>query len=115
MKFYKPTSPSRRNMSTVTYRGVLTAKKPNKALTKGLKANGGRNNRGRITMRHQGSGNKRAFRNVDFMYDKKDIPAKIVTVEYDPYRTGFIGLVHYKDGEKRYVLLPKSVKDGDEF
>lgn len=115
MKFYRPTTPSRRNMSTVTYRGVLTASKPNKALTKGLKANAGRNNRGRITVRHQGSGNKRAFRHVDFMYDKKDIPAKVITVEYDPYRTGFIGLVNYKDGEKRYVLLPKSVKAGDEF
>ena len=115
MKFYKPTSPSRRNMSTVTYRGVLTASKPLKALTKGRKANAGRNNRGRLTMRHQGSGNKRAYRDVDFTYDKKDILATVMTVEYDPYRTGFIGLVNYTDGEKRYVLLPKGMKAGDTF
>lgn len=115
MKFYKPTSPSRRNMSTVTYRGVLTASKPEKALTKGRKANAGRNNRGRLTMRHQGSGNKRVYRDVDFTYDKKDIIATIMTVEYDPYRTGFIGLVNYADGEKRYVLLPKGMKVGDTF
>ncbi len=115
MKFYRPTSPSRRNMSTVTYRGVLTASRPLKALTKGKKNNAGRNNKGRITMRHQGSGNKKVFRDIDFTYDKKNIPAKIMTVEYDPYRTGFIGLVNYADGEKRYVLLPKSMKVGDTF
>jgi large subunit ribosomal protein L2 len=115
MKFYKPTSPSRRNMSTVTYRGVLTASKPLKALTKGKKANAGRNNRGRLTIRHQGAGNKKAYRDVDFNYDKKDIVAKVMTVEYDPYRTGFIGLVNYADGEKRYVLLPKGMKVGDTF
>lgn len=115
MKFYKPTSPSRRNMSTVTYRGVLTASEPLKALTKGKKANAGRNNKGRITMRHQGSGNKKVFRYVDFTYDKKDIPATVKTIEYDPYRTAFIGLVYYKDGEKRYVILPKSMKVGDTF
>lgn len=102
-------------MSTVTYRGVLTASKPLKALTKGRKNAAGRNNRGRITMRHQGAGNKKVFRYVDFTYDKKDIPAKILTVEYDPYRTGFIGLVSYADGEKRYVLLPKEMKVGDTF
>jgi len=102
-------------MSTVTYRGVITASSPEKSLTKGKKGNAGRNNRGRITVRHQGAGNKKLFRDVDFMYDKKDIPATIKTVEYDPYRTGFIGLVFYKDGEKRYVLLPKGMKVGDTF
>jgi len=115
MKFYRPETPSRRNMSTVTYRGVLTTGTPNKSLTKGAKSASGRNNRGRITVRHQGSGNKKLFRQVDFMYDKKDIPAKVLTVEYDPFRTGFIGLVSYADGEKRYVLLPKSLKAGDTF
>jgi large subunit ribosomal protein L2 len=115
MKSYRPTTPSRRNMTTVTYRGVLTASSPEKSLTKGKKGSGGRNNRGRITMRHKGSGNKKLFRDVDFMYDKKDIQATIKTVEYDPYRTGFIGLVLYKDGEKRYTLLPKEMKVGDEF
>ena len=115
MKFYKPTSPAIRNMSTVTYRGVVTTNKPEKSLTKGKKDNAGRNNRGRLTMRHQGGGNKKLFRTVDFIYDKKDIPATIKTVEYDPYRTGFIGLAFYKDGEKRYVLLPKGMKVGDTF
>lgn len=115
MKYYKPTSPAIRNMSTVTYRGVITTNTPEKSLTKGRKDNAGRNNRGRLTMRHQGGGNKKLFRNVDFVYDKKDIPAIIKTVEYDPYRTGFIGLVFYKDGEKRYVLLPKGMKVGDTF
>lgn len=115
MKFYKPTSPARRQMSTVTYRGVVTTNTPEKSLTRGKKSNAGRNNRGRITVRHQGGGNKKLFRDVDFMYDKKDIPATIKTVEYDPYRTGFIGLVYYNDGEKRYVLLPKGMKVGDTF
>jgi large subunit ribosomal protein L2 len=117
MKTYRPTTPSRRNMTTVTYRGVLTSSKssPEKSLTKGFKNEAGRNNRGRITVRHQGGGNKKLFRNVDFIYDKKDIPAKILTVEYDPHRTGFIGLVSYADGEKRYVLLPKGMKKGNTF
>jgi large subunit ribosomal protein L2 len=115
MKFYRPTSPSRRNMSTVTYRGVLSGHQPNKALLKGAKSKAGRNNRGRITVRHQGSGHKQLFRDVDFTYDKKDIVAKIMTVEYDPFRTGFIGLAQYPDGEKRYVLLPKDMKVGDTF
>ncbi len=115
MKFYKPTSASRRNMSTVTYRGVLSGHRPLKSLLKGAKSQGGRNNRGRITTRHQGGGHKQLFRDVDFLYNKKDIPAKIVSVEYDPHRTGFIGLAQYPDGEKRYVLLPKEVKVGDSF
>lgn len=115
MKYYKPETPSRRHMTTVTYRGVLTTSSPEKSLTKGANSKAGRNNRGRITVRHQGSGNKKVFRQVDFMYDKKDIPAKIISVEYDPFRTGFIGLASYADGEKRYVLLPKSLKVGDTF
>ncbi len=102
-------------MTFVTYRGVLTESKPLKALTKGQKGHSGRNNRGRITMRHQGAGHKQVYRFVDFMYDKKDIPATVMSVEYDPYRTGFIGLVNYADGEKRYTLLPKGVKAGDMF
>jgi large subunit ribosomal protein L2 len=115
MKTYRPTSPSRRNMTTVTYRGVLTGDRPEKSLLRGFKAEAGRNNNGRITVRHQGGGNKKLFRNVDFVYDKKEIPAKILTVEYDPHRTGFIGLVCFADGEKRYVLLPKGMKKGDKF
>jgi len=115
MKRYKPTSPSRRNMTTVTYRGVLTTDTPEKSLTHGFKRSMGRNNRGRITTRHKGGGNKRLYREVDFTYDKKNIPAKITTIEYDPNRTAFIALAVYADGEKRYVVVPKSVRPGDTF
>ncbi|HEY4511989.1 MAG TPA: 50S ribosomal protein L2 [Candidatus Paceibacterota bacterium] len=115
MKHYKPTSKSRRHMSTLSYGDVLTTSDPYKPLTHGFKRDVGRNNQGRITTRHKGSGHKRLYRDVDFNYDKKNIPATIVTVEYDPNRTAFIGLVNYKDGEKRYVVLPKSLKVGDSF
>lgn len=115
MKRYKPTTPSRRNMTGVSYRGVLTSSKPHKKLTVGKNKRAGRNDFGRITTRHQGGGHKRKYRLVDFKYDKKDIPAKIETVEYDPNRSGFIALVCYADGERRYVLIPKSMKVGDSF
>ena len=115
MKTYKPTSKSRRQMSTVSYRGVVTHGQPHKSLTSGYRRSVGRNNTGRITTRHKGSGVKRLFRDVDFTYNKKDIEAKIVSVEYDPNRSGFIGLVTYKDGEKRYVLLPKDVTPDSVF
>jgi len=115
MKQYKPTSPSRRQMTSVTYRGVLTASKPEKSLTKGFKRHVGRNNQGRITTRHKGGGHKRSYREIDFIYNKKDIPAFVKTIEYDPNRSGFIALVFYKDGEKRYILAPKTVKVGDEI
>ncbi len=115
MKKYRPTSPSKRHQTTVTYRGVLTKKKPEKSLTKGFKRSVGRNNQGRITTRHKGGGHKRLYREVDFMYNKHDIPAKISSIEYDPNRNAFIGLAVYNDGEKRYVIVPKSVKPGDTF
>lgn len=115
MKRYKPVTPSRRNMTTVSHRGVLTTDVPFKGLTHGFFRSMGRNNRGRITTRHKGGGNKRMYRDVDFFYGKKNIPAKITTVEYDPNRTAFIGLAVYADGEKRYVIVPKSVKAGDSF
>ncbi|MBU0750423.1 50S ribosomal protein L2 [Patescibacteria group bacterium] len=115
MKTYKPTSKSRRNMTTVTYRGVLSGDKPMKSLMTYKKRQGGRNNAGRITTRHQGGGHKRMYRHVDFTYNKMDIPARIETVEYDPYRTAFISRVVYADGERRYVLTPKDVKVGDVF
>lgn len=115
MKKYKPTTPSRRNQTTVTYRGLLSNTKPEKSLTFGFKRKQGRNNAGRITTRHKGGGNKRLYRDVDFKYDKKDIPAKITSVEYDPNRNAFISLAVYADGEKRYVITPKNVKVGDKF
>jgi large subunit ribosomal protein L2 len=115
MKTYKPTTPGRRGMSTVTYRGKLTESKPHKALTRGGKRGVGRNAKGRITTRHKGAGHKRRFRDIDFSYNKRDIPAKVLSVEYDPNRSGFIALVAYKDGEKRYILAPKEAKVGDVF
>ncbi len=115
MKRYKPTTPSRRNMSHVSLRSMITTDTPHKPLTKGGHRSVGRNNTGRITTRHKGAGHKRVYRLVDFKMDKKEIPAKILTVEYDPNRTGFIALVGYADGEKRYVLLPKSVRVGDKI
>jgi len=115
MKKYKPTTQSRRHMSTVSYRGVLTVSSPNKKLTKGGKRDVGRNSAGRITTRHKGGGHKRLYRDIDFLYNKKDVTAKIETIEYDPNRSAFIALVCYKDGERRYVVVPASVKVGDEF
>ena len=115
MKSYKPTTPSRRNTTTVTYRGVLSGDKPLKSLTSGRANRAGRANSGRISVRHQGGGHKRRFRDVDFKYDKKDIPAKVETIEYDPYRTGFIARVVFADGARRYVLAPKEIKVGDTF
>ncbi|HEY4715009.1 MAG TPA: 50S ribosomal protein L2 [Candidatus Paceibacterota bacterium] len=115
MKNYRPTTPSKRQMSTVTYKGVLTASRPEKSLTHGFQRKMGRNNLGRITTRHKGGGNKRLFRDVDFLYNKFDIPAVVKTIEYDPNRSAFISLVLYADGEKRYTLAPKNTKVGDSF
>ncbi len=113
MKRYKPTSPSRRGLTGISYSTVLTASQPEKSLTHGFTRAVGRNNRGRITTRHKGGGHKRLFREIDFRYEKINIPYTVKTIEYDPNRSGFIGLVFYKDGEKRYILLPKSVQVGD--
>jgi len=115
MKKYKPTTPSRRNMSVVDYRRSLTVSKPKKSLTKGFKRGVGRNNQGRLTTRHKGGGHKRRFREIDFRYDKLNVPAKVETIEYDPNRTGFIALVCYADGERRYILAPRGVEVGDEI
>lgn len=115
MKHYKPTTKSRRHMSGLDYRNILTASKPEKSLTKGFKRSMGRNKDGRITTRHKGGGHKRLFREIDFSYNKYDIPFTVKTIEYDPNRSGFIGLVVYKDGEKRYVLLHNSSKPGDTY
>jgi len=102
-------------MTTISYGDILTASEPHKSLTYGRKRHVGRNNRGRLTTRHKGGGHKRLFRDIDFKLEKRDISAVIETIEYDPNRTGFISLVCYKDGERRYVLLPKSLKVGDSF
>ena len=114
MKSFRPTSPGRRQMTVVDY-SILTKVKPNKSLTMKLQDHAGRNNQGRITMRHQGGGNKKLYRIIDFRQDKINIPGRIETLEYDPYRTAFIALVIYKDGERRYILAPKDMKAGDEI
>jgi len=115
MKKYNPTSPSKRQTSTVEFKKFITTNEPLKSLTKGFRRANGRNNTGRITTRHKGGGHKRLFREVDFTYNKLDIPFTIQTVEYDPNRSAFIGLVAYKDGERRYALLHKGAKVGDTF
>jgi len=112
MKTYKPTSPSRRGMQTIDFKKYITSKDPIKALTFGRKRDQGRNSQGRITVRHKGGGHKRLYRDVSFTYDKRDIPAVVKSVEYDPNRSGFIGVLAYKDGERRYALLPKGVAVG---
>jgi large subunit ribosomal protein L2 len=115
MKHYKPTSPGRRNMTGLDYRTLLSGDAPSKALTKGRARGAGRNNVGRITMRHKGGGVKRTYRDIDFVYNKKNVPARIETIEYDPYRSAFIGIALYKDGERRYVIVPRGVSVGMEF
>ena len=115
MKRYRPTTKSRRNMTGIDYRKVLSKAKPTKSLVSGFKKGSGRNNRGRITTRHKGGGHKRLYRLVDFKFDKYNIPFTIKSVEYDPNRSGFIGLAVYKDGEKRYVLLHKGAQVGDTY
>ena len=114
MKRHKPTTPGQRGKQTIQHAGTVTTRFPHKALTKGKKNHAGRNSYGRITTRHQGGGHKRKFRDIDFVFNKKDIPFKVATVEYDPNRSGLISLVNYADGEKRYMLLPQKVKVGTE-
>ena len=115
MKIYKPTTPSRRHMTVIPYREILTAKEPWKPLTTRLNSHAGRNFRGVITTRHQGGGLKKLYRLVDFRQNRFDIPAKVETIEYDPYRSAFIALIVYKDGLRSYVLAPKDIKVGDEI
>lgn len=115
MKKYKPTSKSRRGMSTISFGEVLTTQTPEKSLTRGFRRAVGRNHHGKITTRHKGGGVKRLFREVDFRYDKINIPYTLKTVEYDPNRSAFIGVAQYRDGEKRYVLVPQGVKVGEMF
>ena len=109
---YKPTSPARRFMSVLTFDEV-TKKTPEKSLTEYLKKNAGRNKQGKITVRHQGGGNKRKYRLIDFKRDKLEVPAKVVGIEYDPNRSAFIALLQYVDGEKRYILAPLGLNVGD--
>lgn len=112
IRVYKPTSPARRFMSVLTFEEV-TKTTPEKSLVEIKKNKAGRNKQGKITVRHQGGGNKQKYRIIDFKRNKDGIPAKVASIEYDPNRTAFIALLNYADGEKRYILAPIDLKVGD--
>jgi large subunit ribosomal protein L2 len=112
IKKYKPTSPARRHMSVSAFEEI-TKKEPEKSLLVSLKSKAGRNAQGRITVRHQGGGAKRKYRIIDFKRDKDGVPAKVAAIEYDPNRSANIALLHYADGEKRYIISPNGLKVGD--
>ena len=109
---YKPTSPGRRQMSVSTFEEV-TRKRPEPSLVEGKSSSGGRNSYGRVTSWHRGGGHKRLYRRIDFRRDKLSIPAKVASIEYDPNRSARIALLHYRDGEKRYILAPQGLAVGD--
>ncbi len=112
IKTFRPTTPSRRHMTVLSFE-ELSKKAPEKSLIVKKKKNAGRNSYGRITVRHRGGGNKRKYRIIDFKRDKLDIPATVVSIEYDPNRSANIALLQYEDGEKRYILSPFGLKVGD--
>jgi len=114
VKSFKPTTPSRRNMTMATFQEITTDK-PEKSLLVALKKNGGRNANGRITVRHRGGGAKRKYRIIDFKRNKDGIPAKVASIEYDPNRTAYIALLVYADGEKRYIIAPQGIAVGTEL
>ena len=111
IKKFKPTSPGRRFVTVSTFEEITTTE-PEKSLLVPLKKTGGRNNKGRITVRHRGGGHKRMYRIIDFKRDKDGIPAKVATIEYDPNRSARIALLHYADGEKRYIIAPLGLEVG---
>ena len=112
IRVYKPTSPARRFMSVLTFEEI-TKTKPEKALVSNKKKHAGRNKQGKITVRHRGGGHKAKYRLIDFKRNKLDVPAKVAAIEYDPNRSAFIALLHYLDGEKRYILAPLGLNVGD--
>lgn len=112
VKVYKPTSPGRRDMTGASFEEI-TRSKPERSLVTGMRKRAGRNARGKITVRHRGGGHKRLYRQIDFKRDKRDIPAKVASVEYDPNRSARIALLHYADGEKRYIIAPLGLRVGD--
>lgn len=114
IRSYKPTSPGRRFVTSLDFSEVTTSR-PHKKLTTGKKRSSGRNSDGRITSRHRGGGHKRRYRIIDFKRDKFGVPAKVASIEYDPNRTAFIALLHYLDGEKRYILAPEGLAPGDQI
>ena len=112
IKTFKPTTPSRRHMTVSAFEGIDKKAKPERALTEVLKKHAGRNSYGRITVRHRGGGNKKKYRIIDFKRQKLDVYAEVKTLEYDPNRSARIALLHYADGEKRYILAPKGLEVG---
>ena len=112
IKNFRPTSPARRQMTVLT-NDDLSVGRPEKALLEFIKSSGGRNSQGRISVRFRGGGHKRMYRRVDFKRDKSGITARVCSIEYDPYRSARIALLHYADGEKRYILAPAGLKIGD--
>lgn len=112
VKVYKPTSPGRRDMSGHSFEEI-TRREPERSLVRGMRKHGGRNSRGKITVRHRGGGHKRRYREIDFKRDKRGIPARVASVEYDPNRTARIALLVYADGEKRYIIAPLGLNVGD--
>ena len=114
IKRYRPTTPSRRHMTSLDF-SEITKKKPEKSLVVHLKKHSGRNNQGKITVRHRGGGHKKKYRIIDFKRLKDDIPATVKAIEYDPNRTANIALLAYADGEKRYILAPNGLKVGDKL
>ncbi len=112
LKKLKPVTPGQRHAVLPDY-AELTAEEPEKGLVVPLKKHAGRNSQGRVTVRHRGGGNKRMYRLIDFARDKQGVPARVVSVEYDPNRSAWISLLHYADGEKRYILAPVELKVGD--
>lgn len=112
IKVYKRTTNGRRNMSTLDYKKVITTDTPEKSLTTALPKKAGRNNHGKITVRHHGGGHKRKYRVIDFKRNKDNIPGRVATIEYDPNRSANIALINYADGEKRYILAPEGLKVG---
>ena len=114
IKFYKPTTPGRRNMTTMDY-SELSKVAPERSLLEPIKKNAGRNSYGRITVRHRGGGNRRKYRVIDFKRERFGITATVLTLEYDPNRSAFIALVQYEDGEKRYIIAPQDLKVGDKI
>jgi large subunit ribosomal protein L2 len=115
MKSFNPTSASRRNMTSSDYSTLTKGARPYKPLIKRLKTHSGRNSAGRITVRHQGGGNKKLYRVIDFKQNRMNEKATVQTLEYDPYRTAFIALVKYNDGTHTYILAPEKLKVGDEL
>ena len=113
VKTYKPTTPSRRHMSVSGFDGIDKKAKPERSLTQVLKKHSGRNSYGRVTVRHKGGGNRRKYRVIDFRRNKIDVPGTVVRLEYDPNRSANIALIEYADGERRYILAPVGMSQGD--